>query len=146
MIPKVFRSESFVLDKVVLRRDKLVGELTKASAENGALMMAAMAKDMPKRDMQAFSGIIAGMMGATPYRKAFTYEVVESSAKVYELKFTRCLPANMWLEMKAPDLGYALECSSSDAMIKAFNPRMRGKSVKNMLKGDSVCVERFELV
>jgi len=31
-------------------------------------------------------------------------------------------------------------------MIKAFNPKMKATDLKNIMKGDSVCIERFELV
>lgn len=127
-------------------REKLVKELTIISAENAAGMIAAAAKDMPKRDMKAFATMMDGMMATAPYNKAVTYEVVERSDKAYEMKVTQCLPARMWLEMKAADLGYALECSSGDAMVKAFNPRMKGIELKNFLKGDSVCSGRYELV
>jgi hypothetical protein len=34
------------------------------------------------------------------------------------------LPGKILREMNAADLGYALECSSADAMVKAFNPKM----------------------
>jgi len=127
-------------------REKLVKELTKASAENAAQMIAAAAKGMPKRDMKAFAAMMDGMMATAPYNKALAYEVVERSDKAYAMKVTECLPAKMWSEMKAPDLGYALECSSGDAMAKAFNPRMKGTELKNILKGDSVCIGRYELV
>jgi hypothetical protein len=126
-------------------RDKMVKELARASAENGRQMIAAMAKEVPKRDLKAFAGLIAGWMAAPPFNKAFASEVVESSDRVLEVKYTQCLPAKMWREMNAADLGYALECSSSDAMVKAFNPAMTAASIKNMMKGDSVCIERFEM-
>jgi len=127
-------------------RDKLVQELTKASAENASQMISAVAKDLPKRDMKAFAGLIDGMMAAVPFNKAFTYEVVESTDKVYEEKVTQCLPAILWREMNAADLGYALECSSADAQAKAFNPKMKGVLLKTLMKGDSFCLARFELV
>ena len=127
-------------------RDKLVKELTKASAENYAQMMAAMAKDLPKRDMKAFAGLIETMMATAPSNKAFAYEIVENSEKVNEAKFTQCLPAKIWREMNAADLGYALECSPVDAMAKAFNPKMKGAVLKTLMKGDSYCLVRFELV
>jgi len=127
-------------------REKMVGELTRVSAENAAQMIVAAAKDIPKRDMKSFKAMMDGMMATAPYNKAITYEVVESSDKAYEMKVTQCLPAKMWREMKAADLGYALECSSGDAMVKAFNPRMKATELKNILKGDSVCVGRYELV
>ena len=127
-------------------RDKLIEELTKASAENATQMTAAMAKDLPKRDMKAFAGLMDGMMLTAPFDKAFTYEVVENSDKIYEEKVTQCLPANIWRKMNAADLGYALECSSTDAMAKAFNPRMKGTNFKTLMKGDGFCLVRIELV
>jgi len=127
-------------------RDKLIEELTKASAENATQMTAAMAKDLPKRDMKAFAGLMDGMMLTAPFDKAFIYEVVENSDKVYEEKVTQCLPANIWRKMNAADLGYALECSSTDAMAKAFNPRMKGTNFKTLMKGDGFCLVRIELV
>jgi len=127
-------------------REKLVKELTKASAENAAQMIGEMAKDIPKRDIKAYAAMMEGMMATAPYNKAITYEVVEASDKAYVMKVTQCLPAKMWSEMKAADLGYALECSSGDAMAKAFNPRMKAVMPKNFLKGDNVCIGRVELV
>jgi hypothetical protein len=109
-------------------------------------MTAAMAKDLPKRDMKAFAGLMDGMMLTAPFDKAFTYEVVENSDKIYEEKVTQCLPANIWRKMNAADLGYALECSSTDAMAKAFNPRMKGTNFKTLMKGDGFCLVRIELV
>jgi hypothetical protein len=127
-------------------RDKLVKELTKASAEEYAQMMAAMAKDVPNKDMRAFVGLMDRMMATAPSNKAYTYETVESSDKVHELKFTQCLPAKIWREMNAADLGYAVECSPTNAMAKAFNPRMKGEDLKTLMKGDGFCLVRFELV
>jgi hypothetical protein len=126
-------------------RDKLVSELTKASAENYAQMMAAMAKDLPQKDMKAFARLLDGMMAGALSNKAFAYEVVEGSDKVYQMKFTQCLPAKLWREMDAADFGYALECSPVDAMAKAFNPKMKGAVLKTLMKGDSDCLVRFEL-
>jgi len=127
-------------------RDKLVSELTKASAENVSQMIAAMAKDLPQKDMKAFARLIDGMMAGPFFNKAFAYEVVESSDKVYQEKFTQCLPAKLWREMNAADLGYALECSSVDAMAKALNPKMKGTLPKTLMEGDSHCLVRVEMV
>ncbi len=126
-------------------REKLARDLTRISAENATAMIAAAAKDMPKRDLKAYAGMIGSMLASPPYDKALAYEIVESSDKVYEVKFTQCLPAKMWLERKAGDLGYALECSSGDAMAKAFNPRLKASMPKNLIKGDPCCVMRVEL-
>lgn len=126
-------------------REKFVRMVEKASAENGALMIASMAKDLPKRDLKAFAGFMRDWMSTPPFDKAFTYEFVENTDKVLEMKVTECLPARIWREANAADIGYALECSGSDAIAKAFNPKMKGMGVKNILKGDSFCIERFVL-
>jgi hypothetical protein len=47
--------------------------------------------------------------------------------------------------MKAAEIGYALECAPTDAAVKSFNPKMRAENLKNLMKGDSVCIERFVL-
>jgi len=127
-------------------RERLVRNLTEASAEGGALMIASMAKDLPKRDMKTFAGIWENVLGMPPYNKALAYETAEKTENVYETKITQCLPAKIWAEMKAADLGYALECSGTDAMAKAFNPKMRSTSLKNIMKGDDICLLRFELI
>jgi hypothetical protein len=126
-------------------REKMIKELTKASAERIAQLMAAAARGIPNKRMQVFAGLMTVMMSSAPFNQAITYQVVESSDKVYEAKYTQCLPAKIWKELNAADLGYALECSFGDAMGKAFDPRMKYVSVKNIFKGDDYCFERFEL-
>ena len=127
-------------------REKLLKLLEKAGAENYSRMVTAMAKDYPNRGMTSFVKMMDGMMASTPiYQKSLAYEVTEFTDKVYEAKYTLCLPAKILREMNVADIGYALECSSSDAMVKAFNPKMKSTFVKNMMKGDTVCIERIVL-
>lgn len=127
-------------------RDRLLKLLAKAGAENYANMVKAMAKDYPTRDLKSFVKLMDAMAAGMPiFQKAFTYEVTESTDKVYEAKYTMCLTAKILREMNAADIGYALECSTGDAMVKAFNPKLRSTFLKNMMKGDSVCIERIVL-
>jgi len=127
-------------------RDKLVSELTKASEECMSRMVVTSTKDLPQKDMKAFLRWWDGIVAGAPFNKAFVHEVIESSDKVLQVKFTQCLPAKLWREMDAADLGYALECSPVDAMAKAFNPKMKGSLLKTMMKGDSYCLNRYEIV
>jgi len=125
-------------------KQKLLKLLEKAGAENYVRMVNAMAKDYTGRDMKSFVKMMDAMMASVPiYQKAFAYEVTELTDTVYEAKYTLCLPAKILREMNAADIGYALECSTGDAMVKAFNPKMSSTFVKNMMKGDSVCIERI---
>jgi ribosomal protein L12E/L44/L45/RPP1/RPP2 len=127
-------------------KEKLLKLLEKAGAENYTQMVNTMAKDYPSRDLKSFVKMMDASMASIPiYQKALAYEVTEFTDKVYEAQYTLCLPAKILREMNAADLGYALECSSSDAMVKAFNPKMKSTFIKNMMKGDSVCIERIVL-
>jgi ribosomal protein L12E/L44/L45/RPP1/RPP2 len=127
-------------------REQLLKLLEKVGAENYTRMVTAMAKDYPSRDMKSFVKMMDAFMASVPiYQKALAYEVTEFTDKVYEAKYSLCLPAKILREMNAADIGYALECSSGDAMVKAFNPKMKLTYVKNIMKGDSVCIERIVL-
>ncbi|MEN6560938.1 MAG: L-2-amino-thiazoline-4-carboxylic acid hydrolase [Acidobacteriota bacterium] len=127
-------------------REKLLELLKKGAAERYSRMVTAMAKGYPSRDLKSFVKMMDAMMAAVPiYRKAFAYEVTELTDTVCETKYTVCLPAKLLREMSEADIGYALECSSSDPMVKAFDPRMSSSFLKNMMKGDSVCIERIVL-
>jgi L-2-amino-thiazoline-4-carboxylic acid hydrolase len=128
-----------------LGKKRFIRMLTKASAENTAAMISTMAKNLPARDMKAFADLMAGFVKTKPYNEALKYEVVEKTAKVFEMKFTECLIAKLYREMNASDIGYAIECSPGDAMAKAFNPKMKSENPKNLMKGDSVCIGRYEL-
>ena len=129
-----------------LGREKLLKLLEKASAENYTQMVTAMAKDYPSRDMKSFVKMMDTFMAGMPvFQKSLAYEVTEFTDKVYETKYTLCLPAKILREMNAADIGYALECSPADAFVKAFNPKMKSIIVKNIMKGDSVCIERIVL-
>jgi ribosomal protein L12E/L44/L45/RPP1/RPP2 len=129
-----------------LGKEKLLKLLEKASAENYTRMITAMAKDYPNRDMKSLVKMMDALMASMPiYQKSQAHEVTEFTDKVYEAKYTLCLPAKILREMNAADIGYALECSPADAFVKAFNPKMKSIFVKNMMKGDSVCIERIVL-
>ena len=129
-----------------LGKERLLKLLEKAGAENYTQMVNTMAKDYPSRDMTSFVKMMDAFTASLPiYQKALAYEITEFTDKVYETKYTLCLPAKILREMNAADIGYALECSSSDAMVKAFNPQMTATFPKNMMKGDGVCIERIVL-
>jgi hypothetical protein len=124
---------------------KLLELLKKASADNMAEAVSTMAKSYPTRDPKALGDLIQSYCSTRPYDKALTYEVVEKSDRAYEAKYTECLIAKLYREMNAADIGYAIECAPSDAIAKAFNPKIKATNPKNLMKGDNVCIERFEL-
>jgi len=125
-------------------KEKLIELLKGASAENSEALMRSYTKGVPG-NMKALSDMVKTFMSAPPYDNAFSYTITEESDNVFEMKYTECPAAKFYREKNSSDIGYAIECSSSDKMAKAFNPKMEVKEIKNMMKGDDVCIERFIL-
>lgn len=125
--------------------EKFNAVFTKVSAENIAGMVTSMTKDLPRKDIKAFSKFLGDLISTPPYDKAFTCEIVEQSDNVLEMKYTECLPARILRSMNAVEIGLALECSGAEAAAKAFNPQISYSNPKNLMKGDSICIERFTL-
>jgi hypothetical protein len=125
--------------------ERFLAALTKAAGENVVQMITPMIKDLPARNIKALAGLYQSILSAPPQDNALTYEITEQSDKVLELRFTACLPAKLLRAMNAADIGYAIECSTGSAAVKAFNPEMVASNPKNLMKGDSFCIERVEL-
>jgi len=129
-----------------LGRVRLLDLIEKAQAENYAQLVNSLAGNYPGRDLRSLAKLIQDFMTGTPiYQKAFSFEVIELTDKVYETKYTMCLPAKILREMNAADIGFVLECAPAAALAKAFNPKITLTRPKNLMKGDSVCIERFIL-
>jgi hypothetical protein len=126
-------------------RAKGLVQLEKTAAASTAQMVASVAKDLPRRDLKAFGAFLRDALASPPYDKALAYQVVEQTDIVLELRYSKCLPAKLLRAMNAADIGLAIECSGAAALARAFNPKIQTENPKNLMKGDSVCIERFTL-
>jgi len=95
--------------------------------------------------MKSFSSLLRNVLDSPLYKQAFPAEIVQNTDKVLELRYGACLPAKLLRAMNAADIGYSLECSGMAAATRAFNPRITTSNPKNLMKGDSYCIERFVL-
>lgn len=125
--------------------EKFIDLITKTSTENLATMVGDMTKDMKVKDLNVFAGFLKDILATVPYNATFTCEITEQSDKVLELKYTQCLPAKLLCAMNAANIGLAIECSGAQAAAKAINPNIKYSNPKNIMKGDSYCIERFTL-
>lgn len=125
--------------------EKFIGLITKTSADGIATMFSDMTKDIKERDLKAFASFLKDILSTPPYNSAFTCEITEQSDKVLELKYTKCLPAKLLSAMNAADIGYVIECAGTPVATNAFNPKIKWSNPKNMMNGDSYCIERFTL-
>ncbi len=124
-------------------KDNLIARLDTAAEAIITDFMAEMTKEMPTRDFTTLKTFSAEMMKTFPYNKALVYEITKDTDTEFEVKYSECLFAKVFIEAGAADIGYAVLCSPGDAMIRAFNPRIKFTNVKNPLKGDDVCIERY---
>lgn len=126
-------------------KEKFLEMLKKAASANSTESMAGISKDYPEKSMKSFGEMILKFLNTPPFKDGFKFEFVENTDKVLEVKFTECIMAKLYKEMNAADIGYAVECHPAGAVGKAFNPKTKHTSVKNMIKGDDYCIERWEL-
>ena len=125
--------------------EKFIDLITKTSTDDLATMVGEMTEDMKVKDLNSFAGFLKNILAVPPYDKAFTCEITEQSDKILELKYTQCLPAKLLTAMNAANIGLAIECSGAAAAAKVINPKIKYSNPKNMMKGDSYCIERFAL-
>ena len=125
--------------------EKFIELITKTSTEGIGNMINSITKDLKEKDLKAFTSFFKDLLATPPYNSVLTFETVEQTDKVLEFKFTECLPAKLLRSMNAADIGLALECSGGEAACKAFNPKIKYSNPKNLMKGDSVCIERYTL-
>ena len=128
-----------------LGSEKLIKMLQQITADNWAVGIKEMTKDIKERNIENYAKLIASVMSSTPYSTALKYEITQQDDKVLEIKYTKCLFAEIFREMNAADIGWALECSAGHTVMKIYNPDMKFSNPNNLMKGDSFCLERIEL-
>ena len=125
--------------------EKFIDLIKKTSTEHLSSMVADLTKDITIKDLNSFAGVIKNFLANPPYNEAMICEITEQSDKVLELKYTQCLPGKLLSSMNAADIGFAIECSGGAAAAKAFNPKVKFSNPKNIMRGDSYCIERFTI-
>lgn len=124
-------------------KEKFIEMLKKASYEQNEQFVAGMTKNLPKKDMGAFADFMNNLISSPLSKKAYTYEIVKKTDKVFEMKFTECLWAKTFREANAADIGYATHCYPIDAFSHPFNPKIKGTIPKTLMEGHDVCIVRF---
>ena len=124
---------------------KLVKMLENITNEDWAKAIKAATSDMEDKSIDSYAKMMTDIMNMPPYNAIFDYQITEQSEKVLEVKYNKCLFAEVFKEMDAANIGWALQCSSGESSVKAFNPKMTFSNSKNMMKGDEYCFERIEL-
>ena len=77
--------------------------------------------------------------GCENWSERLTFEVLNDSQNVFEIKFTECLWAKTFREADASEIGYAGVCYQDYPMTKAFNPNLKLIRDKTLMQGQDCC-------
>jgi len=72
-----------------------------------------------------------------------TFDVVEDTERVFEIRVTECLWTKVFQKSGATDLGYAIVCNPDYALCQAFNPKIRLVRSKTLMRGEDCCDHRW---
>ena len=116
--------------------------LATAATKHGAQVGQAWAASIPRNDMATWTAWMDDM--DNPFHDRLTFEVIERTDHVCEIKITECLWAKTFREAGAPEMGYAVCCAGDWGMCQAFNPEIKLTRTKTLMKGDECCNYRWE--
>ena len=77
--------------------------------------------------------------GCENWSERLTFEVLNDSQNVFEIKFTECLWAKTFREADASEIGFAGVCYQDYPMTKAFNPNIKLIRDKTLMQGQDCC-------
>jgi hypothetical protein len=93
--------------------------------------------DLGERMASSFDRFAAG--------NALDYEVVKQAPEAFDVNVTRCRYAEFFKELKAPELGFLLVCSSDFAFAEGFGSGVQLTRKQAIMQGASHCDFRFGL-
>ncbi len=96
------------------------------------------AKDDPKF---SFDEWVKG--GQTYFKNMMTWEVIEQTDRVYEMKVSECLWHKIFKEYDAMDIGYVYVCYNDFASAKEAHSKITLERTKTLMQGDDCCNHRW---
>ena len=117
-----------------LSRDRLLELIQCAVDENNKRI----ATDNPEHSLASFVEY-----GKKAYENMMTYEIIEETDKVYEMKVTECLWAKTFRDQNAADIGYATICHGDFSEARAYHPKLKLGRTKTLMQGHDCCNHRW---
>jgi len=122
-------------------KDELIEMLMKASSEASVLRGENWAKRVPESDLSTFTANFK--KPSRFFEHTCTYQILEYTEKVVELKYTECICATIFREENASDIGYSAICHGDFAIAQAFNPKIKLIRTKTLMQGNDCCNHRY---
>jgi hypothetical protein len=120
----------------LLGRDKLL-DLIKNARDNCQAPRSAKSPDFSFTDW-----IVSGEEAS---KNTYTWDVIEKTDKIYEIRITECLWTKIFRERNAADIGYATICHGDFASARSAHPKLRLERTKILMQGDDCCNHRWIL-
>ncbi len=81
--------------------------------------------------------------GKDAYSNMMTWEIVEESDTVYEMKVSECLWWKIFKKHNATDIGYATVCHTDFSYARSVHPKLRLERSKSLMEGHNCCNHRW---
>ena len=124
-----------------LGEDGFLEVLERASLQAAAHDVQEATRNIPRRDLAIFTNWLRFPDPDTVQR--LTFDVVEDTERVFEIRVTECIWAKTFREENAADIGYATVCHRDLATCQAFNPKIKLVRTKTLMQGDDCCDHRW---
>jgi hypothetical protein len=76
---------------------------------------------------------------------ALQYEVLERTPGAFELNVTECRYATFYRELRAPELGFLLTCSSDFPFVEGFGGDVQLTRTQTIMEGADHCDFRYRV-
>ena len=78
-------------------------------------------------------------------KEAHDYEVIRRSKKALEVVVKKCIHAEVFKKYNAQHIGLKLICSGDEAVAEGYNPKIKFRRPKILMRGDDCCHFIWEL-
>ncbi len=93
----------------------------------------------PIKDFEDFKAFMKGLHESHFASHLFTIAYRGETATEIEFHTTECLPAKVFRDMKADDLGYAMICQPDFVTTPHYCPNVQLKRTKTLMQGNDHC-------
>jgi len=117
-----------------LGRENLIEMIKRAVDENNETS----APDNPEHTLTKYIEY-----GNDAFKNMMTWEVIEQTDRVYEMKVTECLWAKIFQDSDAADIGYATICYSDFSAARAYHSKLKLERTQTIIQGHDCCNHRW---
>lgn len=124
-------------------RAELLEMVRSATWEKNRLQGERMAQRSPDTSLRSLTMAFRKPNPKGIFSNSNVWEIVEDTESAFQIKLTKCLAAEVFLNHGAGDLGYASVCHADFGMPAGFNPAIELHRDRTLMEGDDHCNHRW---